>query len=81
MKNLLRRLTICSIWVTLFGCSDLPRDNPLDPKNPESQRPQVVLAEAFVTDDPDAQFCANALDALTQLEGEFGNTQLLIVES
>lgn len=32
----------------LLNCKDIPRDNPLDPKNPSSTREQKVLIEAFV---------------------------------
>ncbi|MBC7186751.1 MAG: hypothetical protein H5U38_06920 [Calditrichaeota bacterium] len=61
-------------------CGDLPRDNPLDPKNPRSQRERVILAEAFVSDDPAAAYCGYALDALAQLEAEVGSAHLLIAE-
>ncbi|MGQ9853163.1 MAG: hypothetical protein ACUVTG_07180 [Candidatus Oleimicrobiaceae bacterium] len=61
-------------------CGDLPRDNPLDPKNPRSQRERVVLVEAFVSDDPSAQYCAHALDALAQLEAEVGSSSLIVAE-
>jgi len=33
-----------------FGCMKLERTNPLDPRNPQSVRKQVVLAELFVND-------------------------------
>jgi hypothetical protein len=52
----------------------------LDPKNPRSQRERVILAEAFVSDDPVAAYCGHALDALAQLEAEVGSAHLLIAE-
>ncbi|MDZ7338738.1 MAG: hypothetical protein ONB30_09375 [candidate division KSB1 bacterium] len=61
-------------------CGDMPRDNPLDPKNPRSQRQRVVLAEAFVSDDPSALYCPQALDALAQLQAEVGTASLLVAE-
>ena len=33
------------------ACSKLERKNPLDPKNPNSVRNQLILAELFVNDD------------------------------
>ncbi len=68
------------LWLGLCQCGDMPRDNPLDPKNPLSQRQRVVLAEAFVSDDPSTRYCPQALEALTRLEAEVGTARLLIVE-
>ena len=68
---------ICTI---LIGCSELDRSNPLDPKNPDSQRPRVVVVEAFVSDDPNAVYCPFTLQGLAQLEAEVGTAQLLILE-
>jgi hypothetical protein len=42
--------TVATVLVVLIciSCNDIPRDNPLDPKNPDSYRSQVILVEAFV---------------------------------
>jgi hypothetical protein len=48
------------------GCN-IPRDNPLDPKNPESTRPRKIMIEAFVnieTGFPYDGYMAAALDSL-----------------
>ncbi len=68
------------LLVVASQCGDLPRDNPLDPKNPRSQRERAVLVEAFVSDDPSAQYCGHALDALAQLEAEVGSSSLIVAE-
>ena len=71
----------CILSLLFFcSCAELERDNVLDPKNPNSERPRVVLIEAFVNDYPAVQYCANALDGLMNLEAEFGNSQLIILE-
>lgn len=59
------------VWIALFAaCADIPRDNPLDPKNPESTRKQKVLIEAFVntTDSLPVNVNKFALAALDSLQ-------------
>jgi hypothetical protein len=69
----LKRSLILIIIVLLFvigACDDIPRDNILDPKNPDSLRPQKVLIEAFVNTANNFQFnqyMIEALDSLSQL--------------
>jgi hypothetical protein len=57
--------------LTLFvECGDIPRDNPLDPKNTSSVRAFTVMIEAFVnTDNPSQynQYMLAALDSLIRL--------------
>ena len=79
MKSCLQIIGVAGILL-LFTCADLERDNILDPKNPDSHRPRIVLIEAFVSADPDANYCGFALDALEDLEVEFGSSQLIILE-
>jgi hypothetical protein len=60
------------IFSGFFGCKDIPRDNPLDPKNPSSIRAQTVLIEAFVNTNAQladsVQYNQNMLTALYQLQ-------------
>jgi hypothetical protein len=60
--------------IFLFSaCSDVPRDNVLDPKNPDSLRPAKILIEAFVnTNNPSLynQYMLAALDSLSGLYSE-----------
>lgn len=49
----------------LCACGELERNNPLDPKNPQSERERVVFIEAFVNDaTPFSPFTLTALDSL-----------------
>jgi hypothetical protein len=52
----------------LWGC-DIPRDNPLDPKNPDSCRSRKIMIEAFVnleTGSPYDAYMTAALDSLVK---------------
>lgn len=53
----------------LPGCGDIAHDNPLDPQNPQSTRPQTILIEAFVNINDSLQRNINeyALAALDNL--------------
>jgi len=42
------KLRILLLFFFILACKDIPRDNPLDPKNPSSTRERKVLIEAFV---------------------------------
>ncbi len=57
----------------LSGCRDIPRDNILDPKNPDSYRESLLLVEAFVNtakpDDPYNLWALAALDSLHKIYG------------
>lgn len=69
-----RYKAIFLFFIALFAaCSDIPRDNPLDPKNPESTRKQKVLIEAFVntTDSLPANVNKFALAALDSLQNTY----------
>ncbi|GAB4377784.1 MAG: hypothetical protein Kow0042_25990 [Calditrichia bacterium] len=67
------------LLVFWFGCKDIPRDNLLDPKNPESYRETVVLLEAFVNTENPYNYNELALEALTALKNIYRN-QLVIAE-
>jgi len=61
------------IWICLAGClfwiscGDIPRDNVLDPKNPDSMAPQKVMIEAFVNTNNSSSVNEYALQALDSL--------------
>ena len=65
------------------GCKDIPRDNLLDPKNPNSLREQTVLIEAFVNTNEDLEdsvaYNQNMLSALKNLKNEYDGKVLLTV--
>ena len=50
----------------LLGC-EIPRDNPLDPKNPDSYRARKIMVEAFVNTENNQQFNQYMLSALDAL--------------
>lgn len=68
----------------LSGCQDLDRENPLDPKNPQSSRQPVFLIEAFINTSSQLEaentfyntWAVHALDSLHDLYGG----QLIIAE-
>lgn len=55
------------LFLVMFDCADLDRDNPLDPKNPNSSVDRAVLVELFVNDSTGFQYCNYALEALERL--------------
>jgi hypothetical protein len=55
----------------LSGCSDIPRDNLLDPKNKNSLRPQIVAVDVFVNTSNDLQYNQYMLSALDQLQQKY----------
>lgn len=63
----------------LAGCQDIPRDNPLDPGNPQSSRPQKVLIEAFVNTNNPLQFNQFALGALDSIM-QFNKDRVVVIE-
>jgi hypothetical protein len=69
---------ILSFLLLLVACENLERNNPLDPKNPSSERRRVVFVEAFVNDA--APFSAFALQALDSLAATFPQQQMVIAE-
>lgn len=56
-----------SLFFLLFYCGDLDRDNPLDPKNPDSSVNRAILTEIFVNDSTGFEYCNHALDAIEHL--------------
>ena len=62
-----------------FQCNDLPRDNVLDPGNPNSYQSSVILVEAFVNTNNPFPYNEWALQALDSLEVIYGS-KIVIVE-
>jgi hypothetical protein len=54
-----------------LSCDDLPRDNLLDPKNPNSYRDHMVSIEAFVNTNNDTLFNEYMLSALATIEERY----------
>ena len=80
MKIFKRNIGYHLLWMCLFFVNcDLERKNPLDPKNPNSNRPVVVVAELFINDDMGTAFCDYALEAVENLSQPYYE-QLVVVE-
>lgn len=74
-----KRLSILFVVLLLWTACNIPRDNVLDPKNPDSYCPRKTIIEAFVnTGNPFSynQYMLSALDSLSQLYSD----RLVIVE-
>jgi len=70
-----RLFPIIILCLFVFDCADLDRDNPLDPKNPNSSVDQAILVELFVNNGTGFEYCNYALDAIEKLaqRAEFKN--------
>ncbi|MDM7924458.1 MAG: hypothetical protein QUS35_00390 [bacterium] len=62
----------------LCAACELPRDNPLDPRNPDSRRPKRILIEAFVNMRTGEPFDGYAIEALDSLESVYGDRVAVI---
>lgn len=65
-------------FLLLCAACELPRDNPLDPRNPDSRRPKRVLIEAFVNMRTGEPFDGYAIEALDSLESVYGDRVAVI---
>jgi len=72
------RVLFIGLMLMLCGCEELARDNPLDPKNPQSERSRVIFIEAFVNEA--TPFSPFALAALDSLALSFSREDVIIVE-
>ncbi len=61
----------CFSVVILISCKDIPRDNVLDPKNPDSYRAQVISLEAFVNTNNGQMYNEDMLSALRTIVGRY----------
>ena len=68
------------VLIVLFAaCSDIERDNLLDPKNPDSFSETPILIEAFVNSS--FSYDSTAIEALNQIENDYsGDISFEIVE-
>ena len=67
-RNIL--LLIASFFI-FNVCQDIPRDNVLDPKNPESSTRQIITVEAFVNTNNELSYNQNMLNALDLLDEKY----------
>jgi len=75
-----RLLTLFPILaVQAISCGDIPRDNPLDPKNPEGFRERKVMVEAFVNTENPLPYNHDMLAALDSLKTFYPN-RIVIAE-
>ena len=72
------RLFFLSLLLVVSACN-IPRDNPLDPKNPDSKQAQKVLIQAFVNTENNTDYNEYMIQALHQLKNEYDG-QLIIAE-
>lgn len=73
---------LLAVLIILAACSDIDRDNLLDPKNDSSYREAKILIESFVTFDSSgnpAPYNESALKALNEVEATFED-ELIIIE-
>lgn len=80
--NTIIRKGIYSFWVIclLLSACEMERDNPLDPKNPDSSRDMVVVAELFVNDDMGSNYCNYALTAIENISKSYSRVQMVVIE-
>jgi len=64
--------------ILLFSCKDIPRDNVLDPKNPDSYRAQVISLEAFVNTNNDQMYNEYMLSALQTITNRYPGKLILM---
>ncbi len=76
-----RYLSKLLLLLLIVSCSDIPRDNLLDPKNPDGYSDSVILIEAFVNTSPDIPggFSEMALAGLDEVQAFYGD-QVIIIE-
>jgi hypothetical protein len=70
-------LYVCLIF--LIGCGDLPRDNVLDPQNPNSYQESTILLEAFINTANPYDYNRWALQALDSIRQQY-RSDIIIAE-
>jgi hypothetical protein len=70
---------IAAVLFYVYGCADLERCNPVDPKNPDSSREKIVLIESFVNQSG-GSVIAEALAGLDQLMREYNSHNFIYLE-
>jgi hypothetical protein len=71
--------SIIIVILLLISCKDIPRDNLLDPQNPNSYQQNVILLEAFVNTNNPYSYNLWALQALDSIAEIYGS-QVVIIE-
>ena len=61
------------ITILITSCQDIPRDNLLDPQNPDSYTSSIILLEAFVNTNNPLSFNVWALQGLDEIKDLYGN--------
>lgn len=59
--------------LVISACEDIPRDNLLDPQNPDSYTSSIILLEAFVNTNNPLPYNQWALEALDEIKGLYGS--------
>ncbi len=67
------------LLILVMNCKDIPRDNLLDPGNPDSYQPPIILLEAFVNTNNPFSYNEWALAALDSVQMLFPS-QIVIAE-
>ena len=65
------------VLIFLIACKDIPRDNILDPKNPDSYRSQIISLEAFVNTENDQMYNEYMLSALNTIVNRYPGRLIL----
>lgn len=65
--------------IFFLSCTEIDRDNILDPKNPDSKRESVILLEAFINTSHPSPYNGYALDAIEILKADY-QERLITVE-
>lgn len=73
----MKKFLVILFILLFFNCGNLDRDNPLDPKNPDSSVNRAILVELFVNDSTGFEFCNYALDAIERLSQREENLYVL----
>ena len=68
--------------IFLFGCTDLSRDNPLDPKNPNAEADQIAVVQNFVVNNTKntvaPPYVNYSQDALYDLKLRYADKMLIL---
>ena len=73
------KIIFTPICLILFiSCNDIPRDNILDPKNPNSYRALIISLEAFVNTENDFQYNEHMLNALKTIVEKYPEKAVLL---
>jgi hypothetical protein len=79
LQSIFRQVAVFSFSLSiLISCKDIPRDNILDPKNPNSYRDQVISLEAFVNTENDQMYNEYMLSAMQTVADRYAGKILLI---